>query len=362
LQKKNGGDYMANKIIRTLILIICLTLSSTISYAAITEQQGEDLAEFAKRFVEEGNARKDENGFPLLTYGLTGSWNENVKIRNSGYNEILYNVTSNPYYTSGGRYMNLGNKWMMDCGTFVTYTLKKTVGLVVYNGSEPWHVQDIYNDACKGENSQYFEFVYPSVAVGNIDFSKLRKGDVIARITGGGNHGMVYVGDGYIAHANRDMIRSWGNDKVSGFAVNKINNYFLSGTVVRIMRIKDGVIPEDYVSNSIITWPDTGETVDLLGRADPATLRPGVTSNDLVIEQRIKEEEALLEEQNKLIIEKFTQEAPQKETLTSFTIRSLMNITDSTKVAKGIELPDLTNLPFISKISVNNSDIKLASN
>ena len=123
----------------------------------------------------------------------------------------------------------------MDCGTTVLFLLKNTLGLELLNKQgEPWHVQDIYNDALKGKNSQYFDMVYKSVKVGRIDYSKLQKGDVIAYLTSNGNHGMLYLGDGYIAHANRDMNRSWGNDKVSGFQVNKLNGYFLSVYHIKI--------------------------------------------------------------------------------------------------------------------------------
>ncbi|MBQ9267720.1 MAG: C40 family peptidase [Clostridia bacterium] len=270
-----------------LLLLMC----PFTSYAAITEAQGDDLAEFAKNLIEEGNNRKDENGFPLLTYGLTGSWSKNVEIRNNGYNERLTSANHNGYYYRNGRYLPLGDKWMMDCGTFVTYNLKKSLGLVLHNGSEPWHVQDIYNDARKGKNSQYFEFVYSGVSVGNIDYSKLQKGDVIARITSDGNHGMIYVGDGYIAHANRDMIKTYGDNKVSGFQVNKLNRYFLPGTVVRIMRVKDGIVPEDFVMDGTLTWPDNGETVDLLRRENlieeeevvPEVQESGVASIEKII-------------------------------------------------------------------------------
>ena len=211
--------------------------------------------------------RKDDKGFPLLTYALTGSWNNNVKLRTAGYNGQMTYIKNNGYYYSGGRYLELGDKWAMDCGTTVLFLLKNTLGLeLLTKDGEPWHVIDIYYDACKGQNSQYFDFVYKDVRVGSIDYSTLQKGDVIGYYTGHGNHGMLYLGDGLIAHANRDMIRSWGNDKVSGFQVNKLNGYFLSGTHVRVYRIKDGIIPEDLVVNGVVTWPDTGETVDLLGR------------------------------------------------------------------------------------------------
>ncbi|MBR6253721.1 MAG: C40 family peptidase [Clostridia bacterium] len=268
------------KIVLCMVFIVLCTFSAC--FAAITQQQGEDVAEFAKKFIEEGNSKKDENGFPLLTYALTGSWNKNVALRTAGYNAQMTNIKNNGYYISGGRYLNLGDKWAMDCGTTVLFLLKNTLGLeLLTKDGEPWHVVDIYRDACKGENSEVFEFVYKDVRVGSIDYDKLQKGDVIGYYTSHGNHGMLYVGDGYIAHANRDMIKSWGNDKVSGFQVNKLNHYFLSGTHVRVYRIKDGVIPEDLVVNGEVTWPDTGETVDLLGRV------PEVSEEDQFIQDDI---------------------------------------------------------------------------
>lgn len=255
---------MSKKVFVFLFLI--LLINST-ALAAITEQQGKDVAEFAKNFIEQGNNRRDEKGYPLLTYALSGNWNTCIEIRNKGYNEELYYVKRNSYHYNKGRYVELGYKWCMDCGTFVTYTLKKTLGLELYNGKEPWHVQDIYNDASKGKNSQYFEFVYKSVSIRNIDYSKLQPGDVIARITSKGNHGMIYLGDGLIAHANRDMI-TYKDPAIFGFQVSKLNGYYVPSTVVRIMRIKDGVIPEDLVVNSTLTWPDNGETVELIERED----------------------------------------------------------------------------------------------
>ncbi|MBR3281175.1 MAG: C40 family peptidase [Clostridia bacterium] len=253
----------------TVLIFIMLLFSFSSAFAAITEQQGNDVAEFAKQFIEIGNSRKDENGFPLLTYALSGNWRTCIEIRTKGYNEELYYVKRNGYYIRNGKYLELGNKWCMDCGTTVLYLLKKTLGFELLNSQgEPWHVQDIYNDAARGSKSQYFDLVYKSVSVGSINYSKLQKGDIIGYYTKDGNHGMLYLGDGYIAHANRDMIRSYGNDKISGFKVSKLNHYFRSGTKVRVMRIKDGIIPEDLVVNGVITWPDNGETMDLLHRSD----------------------------------------------------------------------------------------------
>lgn len=297
------------------VFVILLSILISSSYAAITEQQGIDVAEFATKFIEEGNSRRDEKGFPLLTYALTGSWNNNVKLRTAGYNGQMTYIKNNGYYISGGRYLELGNKWAMDCGTTVLFLLKNTLGLeLLTKDGEPWHVIDIYYDACKGDNSEIFEFVYKDVRVGSIDYSKLQKGDVIGYYTGHGNHGMLYLGDGYIAHANRDMIRSWGNDKISGFQVNKLNGYFLSGTHVRVYRIKDGVIPDDLVVNGKVTWPDTGETVDLLGREPEISEEEQFIHDDInAIEQEVQQIESIPEEE--ITYDVMVEKAVKKEIL-----------------------------------------------
>ena len=292
------------KIRKTVLCMVVVVLSVfSISFAAITEQQGEDVAEFAKKFIEEGNARRDENGFPLLTYALTGSWNKNIELRTAGYNGQMTYIKNNGYYYSGGRYLELGDKWAMDCGTTVLFLLRNTLGLELWTSNgEPWHVIDIYYDACKGSNSQYFEFVYKDVRVGSIDYSKLQKGDVIGYYTNHGNHGMLYLGDGYIAHANR----SWGNDKISGFQVNKLNGYFLPGTHVRVYRIKDGIIPEDLVVNGKVTWPDTGETVDYLPREEEVSVDDQLLKDaiDILNEQVNELESVPFEEQtDELLLE-----------------------------------------------------------
>lgn len=265
---------MSKKVILiSFILLLVVGIYPAKARAAITEQQGLDVAEFAKNFIEQGNARRDEKGYPLLTYALSGNWNTCVEIRNKGYNEELYYIKRNGYHIKNGKYVELGYKWCMDCGTFVSYMLKKTLGVELHNGKEPWHVQNMYDDARKGKNSKYFEFVYKSVSVGRIDYSKLQPGDVIARITSEGNHGMLYVGDGKIAHANRDMIK-YKNPAIFGFQVSKLSQYYLPGTVVRVMRLKDGIVPEDLVVNATLTWPDNGEIVELIEREPLIKLEP----------------------------------------------------------------------------------------
>jgi hypothetical protein len=108
---------MSKKYIKSLIIFLSFAMfAPNCVFAAITEQQGKDLAEFAKNFIEQGNERRDEKGYPLLTYALSGNWNTCIEIRNKGYNEELYYVKNNGYHIKNGRYVELGNKWCMDCG------------------------------------------------------------------------------------------------------------------------------------------------------------------------------------------------------------------------------------------------------
>lgn len=242
-----------------IFIIIFITMFYSIVYADLTEKQGKDIATFAQKFIEKGNSRLDEKGYPLITYALTGSWNTNVKIRDAGYKEQLYPVKNIAYYN----YKNLGNKWCMDCGTFVSYIFKVTLGLDMYLGNEPWHVSDMYDDACKTE-SKYFYFVYKQTAISQIDYSNLKIGDVIARVTSNGNHVMLYIGDGMVAHTNGDLI-TYKAPFVSGFTISKLEEYYSNSTKINVLRIKDGIVPEDYVVGSKIIWPDTGEEEHILG-------------------------------------------------------------------------------------------------
>ena len=91
----------------SLLLGIMILFSFSVCFAEITEKQGEDVATFAKNFIEIGNSRKDEKGFPLLTYALSGNWKTCIDIRSRGYTEQMYYVKNNGYYIVNGRYLEL---------------------------------------------------------------------------------------------------------------------------------------------------------------------------------------------------------------------------------------------------------------
>lgn len=231
--------------------------------ASLTKEQSEDVANFATTFIEKGNERRDENGYPLLVYALSSNGQTCIEIRSKGYNEQLYYVSNNKYH--GNR--NLGYKWCMDCGDFMAYVYKTTLGFDLVNpkNGDPWHITDFRDDANKGANSKYFEYVYKNVSIASIDESKLMPGDLILRFGSKDNHGLVYIGSGWKqAHASYNAIRYDKKPPITGFQV--VDGFYKKSTIISVIRVKDGVVPEDQIVNSFITWPDTGEFEAILNR------------------------------------------------------------------------------------------------
>lgn len=252
----------------TLLMIsafIILSLLNVVN-ADLTKEQGEDVALFSTNFIEKGNARRDSNGYPLLVYALSNNFNTSVAIRDSGYKSMLYNISKNNYHKQNGTYINLGNKWCMDCGGFISFVYNTTLGLDMYlsDANEPWHIKDMYNDAAKGDDSKYFYFVYKNISIGSIDYSTLKEGDLVITIGSRENHGLIYVGDGKASHASRNAIKYSQNPPILGFDTVVLNRFYKSSTKVSILRVNDGVIPQDKTINSKVIWPDTNTSEILI--------------------------------------------------------------------------------------------------
>lgn len=250
-----------------MVILLIIFLPSNV-FASLTKEQAEGVARFATTFIEKGNERRDENGYPLLVYALSNNWNTCIEIRRSGYLGELYHVKNNNYHMKNGKYLDLGMKWCMDCGDFISYVYKTTLGLDMYleETEDPWHIKDMYTDANKYQNSEYFEFIYKNVPISKIDESKLEAGDVIIRIGSRENHGLIYVGEGMqAAHASRNAIKYSKNPPILGFEVVQFDKFYKYSTIVSIIRVKDGVVDKNKLLNSIIIWPDTGEEEDLFG-------------------------------------------------------------------------------------------------
>ena len=270
------------------IAIFCIAIACFILFlpgnamANLTKEQSYDVAEFATTFISEGNARRDDKGYPLLVYALSSNWNTCIEIRSKGYNNELYYIKNNRYH--GNR--ELGYKWCMDCGDFMAFVYKTCFGFDLVNpdNGDPWHITDFRADANKGENSKYFEYIYKNVPISSIDESKLMPGDLVLRFGSKDNHGLVWVGEGWTqAHASYNAIRYDMKPPITGFQV--VHGFYRTSTIVSIIRVKDGVVPADYVVNSKIVWPDNGEEQILTER-----LR-----NLVAEQQRIEMEKANIE-------------------------------------------------------------------
>ena len=252
-----------SKIAMICTMVAVLLSLGTVSYASLTKEQSDDVAEFATSFIEEGNKRRDENGYPLLVYALSNNYKTCVEIRRSGYDGELYYIKNNKYH--GNR--ELGYKWCMDCGDFMSFVYKTTLGFDLVNSEtgDPWHITDFRDDANKGTNSKYFEYVYKNVSIASIDESKLMPGDLIIRFGPKDNHGLVYIGEGWKqAHASYNAIKYNQNPPITGFQV--VNGFYKKSTIISVIRVKDGVVPEDQKVNGTIIWPDTGEEAILVER------------------------------------------------------------------------------------------------
>ncbi len=294
--------------------LFCLVLFGSTSLASLTKEQSDDVAEFAKAFISEGNERRDENGYPLLVYALSNNWQKCIEIRRSGYNSELYYINNNNYHKKNGKYLDLGYKWTMDCGDFLSYVYHTTFGLDLMNhdNEDPWHIKDMYADANKYANSQYFEFVYKNVPISSLDESKLQKGDLVLYFGPRDNHGLIYVGEGMqTAHASRNGIKYSKNPPILGFEVITLNRFYKTSTIVSIVRVKDGVIPPEAKANTRIVWPDNNEVqVLVIHEEDYAGAEIEATEEEMYNEEKINillnttvpEEEILVPQNESMVI------------------------------------------------------------
>ena len=76
-----------NKIAIFMLSFVAMLLLSSNAKASLTKEQSQDIADFATSFIEKGNERRDDKGYPLLVYALSSNWNTCIEIRSKGYNE-----------------------------------------------------------------------------------------------------------------------------------------------------------------------------------------------------------------------------------------------------------------------------------
>lgn len=240
--------------------LFCLLLFFVFSCsveADLTDVQANDVAFFAENFILEGNKRIASDGFPIFAY-MQG------QARIDGFQSKLYKVK---YDYQKINYVN-GYKWTFDCSSFAAFVYYKTFGLVLtknttsqidsYSGlkinsatANPYEVKDYVSNA---DSNKHFYYVMKGVNVPDIDYSKLKKGDLIVIV---GSHIMVYVGDGKIAHASSSAI----NSSNLGLEVVKLSTKYPSKKV-SVIRINNNIISPDKRANLTITWLDNDEVFD----------------------------------------------------------------------------------------------------
>ena len=283
---------MKSKIAIVWLVVGFFSILPTNVNADLTKEQAEDVALFATTLIEKGNARRDENGYPLMVYALSNNAQTCIEIRRSGYKEELYHVKNNNYHKKNGKYLDLGLKWCMDCGDYISYVYKTTLGLDMFleEIDDPWHIKDIYADANKKENSQYFYFVYKNVPISSIKEENLQKGDIVVRMGSRENHGLIYVGENMqTAHASRNAIKYSKNPPILGFEVVQLNKFYKTSTIVSIVRVKDQVVDLNQKVNAVITWPDTGEKEILFGEEVCQVENEEILKIQLMIDEELEE-------------------------------------------------------------------------
>ena len=228
------------------IVVVLLFLCSYINcYADLTESQGEEVAAFASNMILESSKAPhiDSQGLPLIAYSQSK--------RTEGMTNQLSRFSKDD---KGINSIN-ANKWAFDCSSFASYVYYHTLGINAYYNDlvSPYTVKKFVEDANK---QKHFYTVMSDINISNIDLNKLKKGDLIIIV---GEHIMVYIGNGNIAHVSRSAINKGTN---LGAEVTNLKSKY-PGIKVNVIRIKNGLINENIKPNTIISWPDTQTSQDL---------------------------------------------------------------------------------------------------
>ncbi len=246
------------KIILILILIVPIFV-----FADLSIEQQDDVASFAKNFIIKGNSTEHIKGkFGILAYGQ--------ETRNEGFNNQLSLIKKD--YIG----MNIINdkKWVFDCASFAAYVYYHTLNVhTILGNNRPYVVKEFVSDAMSKKMNFYF--IMQNVTVSNIDYNQLQKGDLIIIV---GEHIMVYVGEGNIAHFTSSAINSLN----LGCEVTDLKTKYPQHKV-SVIRLLDGVVPKNRKANTLITWPDTKKTEDL---SDPDNIPTiNVTYQDKIAQE-----------------------------------------------------------------------------
>ncbi len=274
-------------LVSVMLLTSCLPLTAS---AALTDAQKNTLIAYTDRFLEDGNATGK------LQYGIKEVWrtyqgffsfnNEVYTTTADGKRQkILYMMNPKGYRNydqylaeiSGGKggYLEEGEYMALDCSAFVAWIYKAVFGLrfdyvqdnTVRNWSTLHYMHQNYSDLRmvrlkNGKNlSVLKEIHYKKVNEGTISLASVEKdvelevGDILVgrnENTGWG-HVIFYGGDGYVYHSSSTPQTlpdgSLNLNLMRKQLLSELTNE--SYTVIRIYRINDGILPEDFAGYNV---------------------------------------------------------------------------------------------------------------
>ena len=176
---------------------------------------------------------------------------------------------------------------------------------------------------------------------------------------------MVYVGNGQIAHVSVSAVKKGSN---LGAEVTNLKAKY-PNTTVRIIRIKNGLIPTNKEPNTIVTWPDTKTSqdigaIDLLPEIN-VNYNPNIT-NQLNLELKFSDDKGLTGysiETSQVIPSKWTVINKQKTFNTSYQVLEngtyYIYVKDSKNQVsyKEVNISNIDNIkPVIEKIECKQQD------
>ena len=250
------------KLVKMFLLFIIFFIGIIDCKAEMSSLQEEDVAAFAKNMIlKSATEHADDRGFPLIAYSQGNRRNEGMAGQLSWFAGDAHNVNS----------IN-ANKWAFDCSSFASYVYNKTLGIRTYQNSSarPWTVSDFVASARQGTP---FYNVLVNTNVNSINYDSLHKGDLIIIV---GEHIMVYVGDGLIAHVSTSAIAK--NKNLGSEVVDLKSKY--PGRRVNVIRLISSAVDGSVKANTVITWPDTKKQEDIGAVDNPPVINTSIVSNE----------------------------------------------------------------------------------
>ena len=236
-------------------LVLFLLFIPIIVKAELTKKQQDDLAFYTNYFISEASKRVDSNNYGLLAY-MDGT------ARISGFQGKLYKMS----YDYSKKYAVNNYKWTFDDSSFVAFIYSKVFNLVLTNtntskideysglnikseAANPYTLDDFLEDATKEEHFYIYNDNYDLLSSSD----SLEIGDLLVI----NNHIALYIGDEKIAHASSYAI----NGSNLGIEIVALKERYAS--FAKVLRLKDKIVNPKQEMNTLITWIDTNETIDI---------------------------------------------------------------------------------------------------